>query len=61
MRVDMNLTHNGEPVFVSLDDAGFEESPDHDPVHGIHESNGGSIYSYTAWFYDEDDSAFSVM
>lgn len=46
-------------LVVSLEDAGLEESDE--PLHGIHHSNEGSVYSYTAWFYDEDDSAFSIV
>lgn len=55
MRVDMNnLTR-----FVSLEEAGLEEDDEH--AHGIFHSNEGSIYSYTAWFYDGDESAFGIM
>jgi len=46
--------------FLSLEEAGFEEADD-TPLHGIYYSNEGSIYSYTDWFYDGDDSAFSVI
>jgi hypothetical protein len=46
--------------FETLEDAGFEESTDNDPVHGHYLSSEGSIYSYTDWFYDNDQSAFSV-
>lgn len=44
---------------VSLVGAGLEEDDEH--AHGIFHSNEGSIYSYTAWFYDGDESAFGVM
>jgi hypothetical protein len=44
---------------VSLADAGLEEDDEH--AHGIFHSNEGSIYSYTAWFYDGDESAFGIM
>ena len=46
--------------FLSLEDAGLEESDE--PAYGIDSDNaGGSIYSYTDWFYDGDESAFSFM
>jgi hypothetical protein len=45
-------------LFLSLEDAGFEEANDH--CHGKMLSNEGSIYSYTEWFYDGDESAFSI-
>lgn len=44
---------------VSFEDIGFEETDE--PLHGIHHSNEGSIYSYTAWFYDSDESAFATV
>jgi hypothetical protein len=49
-----------EGLFVSLELAGFEEESGH--THGYHHSKGsnGSIYEYTEWFYDGDESAFSV-
>jgi len=49
-----------EGLFVSLELAGFEEESGH--THGYHHSKGsnGSIYEYTDWFYDGDESAFSV-
>ena len=47
-------------LIVSLEEAGFEEADD-TPLHGIYYSNEGSIYSYTDWFYDGDDQAFSVI
>lgn len=46
--------------FLSLEEAGLEEAND-EPLHGQYYSNEGSIYSYTDWFYDGDDSAFSVI
>lgn len=48
---------------VSLEDAGFEEGDDDTPLFGYHDGAGsnGSIYSYTAWFYDGDESAFGIM
>jgi hypothetical protein len=46
--------------FLSLEEAGLEEA-DCTPLHGIYYSNEGSIYSYTEWFYDGDESAFSVI
>jgi hypothetical protein len=57
MRVDMNNFTR----FVSLEDAGLEEGSSDEPVHGQFLGNGGSIYSYTEWFYDGDDSAFGIM
>ena len=48
--------------FETLEEAGLEESTDDDPsAHGHHLSCGGSVYTYTTWFYDGDDSAFSAM
>ena len=47
--------------FETLEDAGLEESRDDEPVHGQHLSAEGSIFSYTDWFYDGDESAFSTM
>jgi hypothetical protein len=49
-----------EGLFVSLELAGFEEESGH--THGYHHSKGsnGSIYEYTEWFYDGDESAFSI-
>jgi hypothetical protein len=46
--------------FLSLEEAGLEEYVE-EPLHGQYHSNEGSIYSYTDWFYDGDDSAFSVI
>jgi len=57
MRVDMNNTDR----FVSLEEMGLEEDNNDDPCHGTHLSTGGSIYSYTDWYYDGDESAFSIM
>lgn len=57
MRVDMNNTAR----FTSLEEAGLEESNTDEPVHGQFLGNEGSIYSYTGWFYDHDDSAFGIM
>lgn len=45
-------------LFMSLEDAGFEET--NEQHHGKLLSSEGSIYSYTEWFYDGDDSAFSI-
>ena len=46
---------------ISLEEAGLEESDGH--LFGYHDTAGsnGSIYSYTSWFYDGDDSAFSII
>lgn len=46
--------------FLSLEEAGLEEYVE-EPLHGQYYSNEGSIYSYTDWFYDSDDQAFSVI
>jgi hypothetical protein len=46
-------------LFVSLEEAGLEEYVE-EPLHGQYHSSEGSIYSYTDWFYDNDDSAFSI-
>lgn len=46
-------------LMISLEEAGFEEFND-EPLHGQYLSSEGSIYSYTDWFYDGDDQAFSV-
>lgn len=55
MRVDMSNTAR----FVSLEEAEFEEQ-EAEQMHGTHTSVSGSIYSYTDWFYDGDDSAFEL-
>jgi len=47
-------------LLISLEEAGLEEYIE-EPVHGQYLSNEGSIYSYTDWFYDGDESAFSVI
>jgi hypothetical protein len=54
MRVDMTNTAR----FVSLEEAEYEEEAEQ--MHGTHTSVSGSIYSYTDWFYDGDDSAFEL-
>jgi hypothetical protein len=48
--------------FVSLEDAGLEEDNDL-PVFGLMEAESSrhGIYSYVEWFYDADESAFSIM
>ena len=55
MRVDMSNTAR----FISLEEAEFEEQ-EAEQCHGTHTSVSGSIYSYTDWFYDGDDSAFEL-
>lgn len=45
--------------FETLEEAGLEEAEE--PLYGNHLSSEGSIYSYTDWFYDNDQSAFSIM
>jgi hypothetical protein len=47
--------------FETLEEAGLEEARDDEPTHGHHLSCEGSIYSYTEWFYDGDESAFGVI
>jgi hypothetical protein len=54
MRVDMTNTDR----FCSLEEAEYEEESEQ--MHGSHTSVSGSIYSYTDWFYDGDDSAFEL-
>jgi hypothetical protein len=54
MRVDMTNTDR----FISLEEAEYEEESEQ--MHGSHTSVSGSIYSYTDWFYDGDDSAFEL-
>jgi hypothetical protein len=54
MRVDMTNTAR----FISLEEAEYEEESEQ--CHGSHTSVSGSIYSYTDWFYDGDDSAFEL-
>jgi hypothetical protein len=57
MRVDF-----ANERFISLEDAGLEESSDL-PVFGLQEAESSrhGIYSYMDWFYDADDSAFSIL
>ena len=47
--------------FETLESAGLEEDASSEPLHGIYHSTEGSIYSYTEWFYDGDESAFSMI
>ena len=49
-------------LLVSLEEAGLEEI-DEGHNHGYHNAKGsnGSIYEYTDWFYDGDESAFSII
>lgn len=46
--------------FTTLEAAGLEEDSSSEPLHGVYYSTEGSIYSYTEWFYDGDESAFSI-
>lgn len=39
----------------------FEEAEKPCPMFGFSESPNHSIYSYTDWFYDGDEQAFSVI
>ena len=61
LELDFGIYHQAKPQFeiISLADAGLEENNDH--AHGYHESPSGSVYDYTNWFYDGDESAFSVI
>lgn len=45
--------------FVSLEEVGLEEGSEDEPLHGQYHGQEGSIYSYTDWFYDHDESAFT--
>lgn len=47
--------------FTTLESAGLEEESSSEPLHGIYYSAEGSVYSYTEWFYDGDESAFSII
>jgi len=47
--------------FTTLESAGLEEDASSEPLHGIYYSTEGSVYSYTEWFYDGDESAFSIV
>jgi hypothetical protein len=47
---------------ITLHEAGLEEyTPSSDYMFGIGDSNACSVYSYTNWFYDGDESAFSPI
>jgi hypothetical protein len=39
----------------------FEEAERPCPRFGLSDSPNHSIYSYTNWFYDGDDDAFSII
>lgn len=49
-----------DECMLSLEEAGLEECNTDSPLFGYHDAAGsnGSVYSYTSWFYDGDDSAF---
>jgi hypothetical protein len=49
--------------FETLESTGLVEDMDDEPSYGYHTGAGsnGSIYSYTDWFYDHDQSAFSIL
>ena len=49
-----------EQRFTTLEDAGLEEDTSDEPVLGVFLSAEGSIYNYVEWFYDADESAFSI-
>jgi hypothetical protein len=47
---------------LTLHEAGVEEwHSGGEYMFGLSDSNACSIFSYTAWFYDGDESAFSYM
>lgn len=47
---------------ITLHEAELEEyTPSSDYMFGFNDSNACSIYSYTNWFYDGDESAFSPL
>lgn len=47
-------------LFVSLEYAELEESSSA-PIFGGSNAISNGIYEYTSWFYDGDESAFSVI
>jgi len=57
----MIISMNDSQRFSTLEAAGLEEDASSEPLHGIYYSTEGSIYSYTEWFYDGDESAFSIV
>lgn len=57
----MIISMNDSQRFETLEAAGLEEDSSSEPLHGIYYSTEGSIYSYTEWFYDGDESAFSMI
>jgi hypothetical protein len=57
----MIISMNDSQRFITLEAAGLEEDASSEPLHGIYYSTEGSIYSYTEWFYDGDESAFSIV
>ena len=47
---------------LTLHEAGVEEwHSGGEYMFGLSDSNACSIFSYTAWFYDGDESAFSPI
>jgi hypothetical protein len=46
--------------FMSFEEAGLEESPAQ-PIFGGENPLSNGIYAYTEWFYDGDESAFTVI
>ena len=49
-----------EGLFISLEAAGLEEGVAM-PFFGGASASANGIFAYTDWFYDGDDSAFSVI
>lgn len=47
--------------FTTLEEEELEESNEDEPLFGVFLSNEGSIYSYMQWFYDDDESAFTII
>ena len=48
--------------FLTLEEVGLEEDGARaQPVFGGENPHSNGIYSYTDWFYDGDESAFSVL
>ena len=48
-----------EDLIDSVESANLEETQD--STYGYHYNPDASVYSYTSWFYDNDESAFSVI
>jgi len=48
-----------EDLIDSVESASLEETQE--STFGYHYNPDASVYSYTSWFYDNDESAFSVI